>query len=113
MFTDSASSVLSGVYVAPRLHMACANGRGFANDVLGSFAAGAVANFGGSADVCGSFLKSTLTVEGAPSSNNFVMAGNTTVTGTTSVYEGTLGVGTTGAHFVGNITVQGPSMLSI
>lgn len=100
---DSASNILSGVYVAPRLHMSTLGGRQYSSAIFGSFLKSPVVQFTGISEVCGSYLSSTFTVYGGQC--NF--GANSTINGSISLtVPSGIGVNSGGAHFNGNIALS-------
>jgi hypothetical protein len=107
---DSASTIMSGVYIASRLHMGSLHGRGNGNDLLGSFVVGAAIVFSGDALLCGDFLKSTLALAGSAGLGTFTQIGGNTTVNSTSQISSNIEVNNSGAHFVGNITTRSATL---
>ena len=104
LMNNSAESVLSGVYVAPRLHATAYVGRGNGNTIQGSFLKSAVVgtgqfNFG--ADFCASSFQA-----GPSDTTTSVLNGNTSLATTLSVHSGGIQVNTGGLHVNGSTTVN-------
>jgi hypothetical protein len=100
LINEATSNVLSGVYIAPRVHIGISGGRGQQAWLLGCFAHNPVAIFSGEPEIYASYLASTLTNQGTDS----LVDGNTTVNGTTSV---TALLQSVTAHYNGLITLAG------
>ena len=107
MVCDCASLVFSCCYIAPRLHMTSFAGRGFGDTLLNCYMAGAVVDFGGNCEIYGGTVVTTLAFDGESGAN---IGGNCIVQGATTT-QGV--VQTSGTHFVGNVTVNGGSVMKM
>jgi hypothetical protein len=103
MANDSVESVLSGVYVASRLHTASFGGRGSGSWVQGSFIKGAVVNFSGAFALVSDYLASTFTTQGSGTTITN-LAANTTIAGAFTIVGGGAQVNTGGLHVTGLTT---------
>lgn len=104
---DCASNVLSCCYIAPRLNVSTLNGRGFGATLLNCYMAGAVVVFNGESMLYGGTVVGALAFNGASAQN---VSGNCIVQGTTGV-QGI--VQTSGAHYIGQITVNAGSVFKL